>query len=105
EEQARSLGATSWQAFVHITLPALRPGLAVGGLFAFLVSWSQYTSTLIIGGGKVQTLPLLVYSFTRSGDNPIAAALVLLFVAPAIVALVVASRALRQRHAVVGGRL
>ncbi|MHB8646601.1 MAG: ABC transporter permease [Thermomicrobiales bacterium] len=105
EEQARSLGATSWQAFVHITLPSLRPGLAVGALFAFLVSWSQYTSTLIIGGGKVQTLPLLVYAFTRGGDNSIAAALALLFVAPAIVALVVASRTLRQRQAGVGGRL
>ncbi len=105
EEQARSLGATSWQTFIHITLPLLRPGLAVGGLFAFLVSWSQYTSTLIIGGGKVQTLPLLVYAFTRSGDNPIAAALALLFVAPAVVALALASRTLRVRQSVVGGRL
>jgi len=105
EEQARSLGATSRQAFVHVTLPLLRPGLAVGGLFAFLVSWSQYTSTLIIGGGKVQTLPLLVYTFTRSGDNPIAAALALLFVAPAVAALAVASRTLRQRQASIGGRL
>ncbi len=95
EEQGRSLGATSWQAFRHVTLPLLRPGLAVGGLFAFLVSWGQYTSTLLIGGGKVQTLPLLVYTFTRSGDNPIAAALALLFVAPAVLALVLASRALR----------
>jgi len=105
EEQARSLGANAWQAFVHVTLPALRPGLAVGGLFAFLISWSQYTSTLIIGGGKVQTLPLLVYTFTRSGDNPIAAALALLFVAPAVVALALATRTLRQRQPVVGGRI
>jgi putative spermidine/putrescine transport system permease protein len=105
EEQARSLGATPWQAFVHVTVPMLRPGLAVGGLFAFLVSWSQYTSTLIIGGGKVQTLPLLVYTFTRSGDNPIAAALALLFVAPAIVVLVLATRLLRGRQAAVGARL
>lgn len=105
EEQARSLGATPWQAFVHVTLPLLRPGLVVGGLFAFLVSWGQYTSTLIIGGGKVQTLPLLVYAFTRSGDNPIAAALALLFVAPAVVALALASRTLRQRQSVVGGRV
>ncbi len=105
EEQARSLGASAWQAFVHITLPTLRPGLAVGGLFAFLISWSQYTSTLIIGGGKVQTLPLLVYTFTRSGDNPIAAALALLFVAPAVVALALATGTLRQRQPVVGGRI
>jgi putative spermidine/putrescine transport system permease protein len=95
EEQARSLGANAWQTFRHVTLPLLRPGIAVGGLFAFLVSWGQYTSTLIIGGGKVQSLPLLVYSFTRSGDNAIAAALAVLFVAPAIIALVLTARVLR----------
>ena len=105
EQQARSLGATPWQAFACVTLPLLRPGFAVGGLFAFLVSWSQYTSTLIIGGGNVRTLPLLVYTFTRSGDNPIAAALALLFVGPAILALVLASRALGGRRATVGARL
>lgn len=95
EEQARSLGATAGQTFWHVTLPLLRPGIAVGALFAFLVSWGQYTSTLIIGGGKVQSLPLLVYSFTRSGDNAIAAALAVIFVAPAIIALVLSARALR----------
>lgn len=95
EEQARSLGATAGQTFRHVTLPLLRPGIAVGALFAFLVSWGQYTSTLIIGGGKVQSLPLLVYSFTRSGDNAIAAALAVIFVAPALVALVISARVLR----------
>ncbi len=102
EEQARTLGASPWRAFWHVTVPMLRPGLAVGGLFAFLVSWSQYTTTLIIGGGKVQTLPLLVYTFTRSGDNPVAAALAIVFVAPAIVALVIAARSLRDRNATAG---
>ena len=95
EEQARSLGATAGQTFRHVTLPLLRPGIAIGALFAFLVSWGQYTSTLIIGGGKVQSLPLLVYSFTRSGDNAIAAALAVIFVAPALVALVLSARVLR----------
>lgn len=97
EEQARSLGASPWQAFWHVTLPALRPGMIVGGLFAFLVSWSQYTTTLVIGGGAVQTLPLVVYTFQRSGENAIAAALAVVFVAPAIVALALAARALAGR--------
>jgi len=95
EEQARSLGATAWQAFRHVTLPALRPGLVVGGLFAFLVSWSQYTTTLVIGGGKVRTLPLLVYAFQQSGDTPVAAALAVVFVAPALLALAISARTLR----------
>jgi putative spermidine/putrescine transport system permease protein len=102
EEQARSLGATPAQTFRHVTLPLLRPGIAVGALFAFLVSWGQYTSTLIIGGGKVQSLPLLVYAFTRSGDNAIAAALAVIFVAPAIVALILSARVLRGPRAGIG---
>jgi len=104
EEQARSLGATPWQAFLHVTLPAVRPGLAVGGLFAFLVSWSQYTTTLVIGGGRVQTLPLLVYTFQQSGDTPVAAALAVVFVAPALLALGVSARSLRG-GAALGGRV
>ncbi len=104
EEQARSLGASPWRAFRHVTLPALRPGMIVGGLFAFLVSWSQYTTTLVIGGGAVQTLPLVVYAFQRSGENAIAAALAVVFVAPAILALAIAARSLSGRPGV-GGRV
>ena len=70
-----------------MTIPAIRPGLAVAGAFAFLISWSQYLSTLIIGGGRVQTLPLSLVAFQRSGDESIAAALSLLFLAPAVLLL------------------
>lgn len=42
EEQARSLGARPRQVLWHITLPAILPGLVVGSLFAFIISWSQY---------------------------------------------------------------
>ncbi|HLL40694.1 MAG TPA: ABC transporter permease subunit, partial [Rubrobacteraceae bacterium] len=62
EEAARTLGATPWQAFVHITLPSVAAGVAVAALFAFLVSWSQYILTVLIGGGSVLTLPMLLLS-------------------------------------------
>ncbi|MGL5008691.1 MAG: ABC transporter permease, partial [Paracoccaceae bacterium] len=32
EEQARSLGASGWQVFWHVTRPAIMPGLVVGAL-------------------------------------------------------------------------
>ena len=87
EEQARTLGASRFQVWREVTIPAIRPGLAVAGAFAFLISWSQYLSTLIIGGGRVQTLPLSLVAFQRSGDESIAAALSLLFLAPAVLLL------------------
>jgi putative spermidine/putrescine transport system permease protein len=92
EQQARVLGATPAQALRRITLPAVLPGVAVAGLFAFLISWSQYILTVLIGGGTIITLPMLLFSFARSGDNAVAAALALLFIAPAVLLIVLTSR-------------
>ena len=50
-----------------MTLPAILPGLVVGGLFAFIISWSQYVLTLLIGGGNVLTLPVLLFSSLPRG--------------------------------------
>ncbi len=103
EQQARVLGAGPWRAFWLVTLPAILPGVAVGALFAFLISWSQYILTLMIGGGAVITLPLLLFSFAGSGDNGIAAALSLVFIAPGLLMLVLTSRYLSGESAAVGG--
>lgn len=92
EGQARTLGASSWQVFRYITLPAIRPGIVVGGFFAFIISWSQYILTLLIGGGQVITLPILLFTFANSGDYPITAALSLIFIAPALLFILVTSR-------------
>jgi putative spermidine/putrescine transport system permease protein len=100
EEQARVLGANAWRTFVRVTLPLIFPGVAVAGLFGFLISWNQYVLTLIIGGGRVITLPLLLFSFARSGDNAIAAALALVFLGPAILMIILATRYLTGSSAI-----
>ena len=94
EAQARTLGASPWQVLRHVMWPAIRPGLAVAALFAFLISWSQYLLTLLIGGGQVMTLPVLLVAFATSGDNALTAALSLVLVAPALLFLLLASRSL-----------
>lgn len=95
EEAARTLGATPWQAFLHVTLPEVAPGVAVAGLFAFLISWGQYILTVLIGGGNVVTLPMLLFSAASGNDPIITSALALVFALPAILALVVALRYLK----------
>lgn len=102
EDQARSLGAKPSQVMRHIMLPAIWPGLMVGSLFAFIISWSQYLLTLLIGGGQVITLPVLLFSFANSGDNAITAALSLVFIAPAILILLLTSRYLSSKDAAFG---
>jgi putative spermidine/putrescine transport system permease protein len=103
EEQARVLGAGPVATFRHVTFPAILPGIVVGGLFAFIISWSQYVLTLLIGGGNVLTLPVLLFSFASSGDNAITAALAVTFVAPAILFLILSSRYLTGESAAVSG--
>ncbi len=96
EDQARTLGASRLAVFRAVTLPAVAPGLAVAAAFAFLVSWSQYLLTLFVGGGRVQTLPLSLVAFQRSGDDAVAAALALVFLAPPLAAFALVARQLRS---------
>ncbi len=103
EQQARTLGARSWQVFHRVTLPAIFPGLMVAGMFAFIISWEQYLLTLLIGSGQVMTLPLLLFSFTGSGNNAVTAALALLLIAPNLLLLAFTARYLTGENTALGG--
>lgn len=103
EAQARSLGASPLKTFWYVTLPAIMPGIIVGGLFAFLVSWSQYILTLLVGGGRVITLPLLLFSFATSGRNDITGAIGMIYILPGIVILLLTAKHLSGRNGAVGG--
>jgi putative spermidine/putrescine transport system permease protein len=98
EDQARSLGASPLQVLRHVTLPAILPGLLTGALFAFLVSWSQYLLTLAIGGGRVQTLPLVLYGYANSGRNDLAGAIAIVYILPGLAILLVTARLVTGRH-------
>jgi putative spermidine/putrescine transport system permease protein len=94
EAQARSLGASWWRTRLHVTLPLVAPGLAVAALFGFLVSWGQYVLTLVIGGGRVVTLPILLFATASGGDASVTAATALFHSLPAVVLLVATTRVL-----------
>jgi putative spermidine/putrescine transport system permease protein len=97
EYQAQVLGASRLRIFFTITLRLVFPGLVVAGLFAFLISWSQYLLTLLIGGGQVLTLPLLLFSAVSGGNPTTIAALSLLFVAPPVLVIAATAQYL-NRH-------
>ncbi len=103
EDQARSLGASAFKTFFYVTLPAIMPGIIVGGLFAFLVSWSQYILTLLIGGGRVVTLPLLLFNFASAGRNDITGAIGMIYILPGIIILLLTARHLSGRSGAVAG--
>lgn len=60
EEAAEIHGATRWGAIRQIVLPLCLPGLAAGALTVFNVSMGGFSSTALIGGGKVLTLPIII---------------------------------------------
>ena len=92
EEAARTLGASPWRAFRHVTLPEVAPGVAVAALFSFLISWGQYILTVLIGGGNVVTLPMLLFSAASGNDPVVTSALAIVFALPAVIALILALR-------------
>lgn len=70
EEAALDLGATEWQAFRLVTLPALLPGIAAAALLAFTVSFDDYVITSLVAGVDSETLPMVIYAMARRGANP-----------------------------------
>ena len=94
EDMGRSQGLSPWQRWRWVTLPGVAPTLAAAAFVGFLVSWSEYGASLAVGGGRPM-LPLVLLPFVRS-DPQVAAALSLLFLFPAVVALVLTARAARD---------
>ncbi|MCX7289252.1 MAG: ABC transporter permease subunit [Rhodobacterales bacterium] len=65
EAAARSLGASRWQAFRHVLLPMLMPGLVAASALVFAFAFGAYEIPLILGAHAPEALPVLAYrSFT-----------------------------------------
>jgi sulfate transport system permease protein len=91
EEAAETLGATPWQTFWRVTLPAIRWGVTYGVVLATARALGEFGAVSIIAGnvsgsGGTQTLPLYVKdqfdNFNLAGAY--AAALVLAVLAIAV---------------------
>jgi sulfate transport system permease protein len=63
EEAAAVLGASRWQTFRRVLLPAIAPPLVTGFALAFARALAEYGSVLFISGnrpGKTEIVPLLI---------------------------------------------
>lgn len=64
EKASFTLGATGWQTFRRITLPALRWGLIYGITLTFARALGEFGAVLVIGGGiqgRTETATLFIY--------------------------------------------
>lgn len=102
EAQARSLGASPIQVLWRITLPLVAPGVLVGALFAFLISWNEFLLTFFVGSGRVFTLPMVLFTALQGGNTGLTAAIAITSIVPALLFLLVSSRALQSDTAIGG---
>ncbi|KQX68567.1 carbohydrate ABC transporter permease [Angustibacter sp. Root456] len=63
EEAARVDGLTAIGAFRRITLPLSLPGIATGGILAFIFSWNNFMFALVLSGAQTKTLPVAIFNF------------------------------------------
>lgn len=98
EHQARALGASLRQARTRVVLPAIRGSALVAALLAFLVGWSDYVVTLLVGGGQFVTAPVLLgATASGSGNDAAVAATALATLLPPVL-LVTAAAGFRGRR-------
>lgn len=98
EHQARVLGANSLRIFIHVTLPLLFPSLLTAGSLLFIVSFSQYFLTFLIGGGRITTFPMLMIPFIQSGDRTTGSVFSIVFLLTAAVIVIVSEKWLAAKY-------
>lgn len=99
EAQARVLGASEGQARRRVTLPAASAGLVTATGLAFLVGWSDYAVTLLIGGGQVITAPMLIGSSAAgSGNDALTSTLAISSSLPPLLALAIFTYVVSRRR-------
>ena len=85
EEQSKVLGANTFQAFTKVTLPILSPVILSALSMSYIVSFSQYFLTLLIGGGKVKTFAIVMFPYLSGGDRNMASVYSLVFLGITII--------------------
>jgi sulfate/thiosulfate transport system permease protein len=105
EEAAASLGASRWDTFRRVLLPAIRPALTTGFALAFARAVGEYGSVVFISGNmpmRTEIAPLLIMTkleqFDYAGASAIAVVLLLISFA-----LLIAINLLSSRTRLTGG--
>ena len=96
EEQASVLGANPGQVLKDITLPSLLPGLISSASMAYILSFSQYFLTLIIGGGNVKTFTMMMVPYLQSGDRTVASAYSMVFIISTLIVFIIFEKAVKK---------
>jgi iron(III) transport system permease protein len=92
EEAAENVGATKLRTFRDITVPLVWKGIFVGGLFSFITSIQEASSTIFLTTGGNEMIPFGIFSFYIAGSQSQAAALGVILIAVCAISLYVVNR-------------
>jgi putative spermidine/putrescine transport system permease protein len=101
KESARLLGASRLRTFFSVTLPLSLDGVATGCILTFMVANGSFVTMLLLGDGKVVTLPVLIFQqFILTRDMHFASAMGNVLLVVAVVCLSLQLRLVRRRGVV-----
>ena len=92
EEAAMNLGANRLQTFWHVTLPAIRSGIISGAIFAWLISFSNFTVTYFLFSGEMKPLTMWIFEVIERYVDPSLAALSTLLILLTFTVLLILNR-------------
>jgi ABC-type spermidine/putrescine transport system permease subunit II len=103
-DAARNLGAGPLSLTWRVLIPLVSPGLFAGGVFTFIGSMEEFVLTFIVGSPDIRTLPVLLFAYLggRSQIFTYAAVVTIVLLAPTILLLFLAERALKQEYLAAG---
>ncbi|ERG96193.1 ABC transporter permease [Haloquadratum walsbyi] len=71
EEAAQNLGAGPLRTFYEVTLPIISPGIIAGMMFAFTISFDNFTQTFFWTSSTLNTLPVVIFSRINFSLTPV----------------------------------
>ena len=63
DEAALIDGCGQFQAFIKISLPLTKPGIAASAILSFIFSWNNFLFSLVLANQATRPLPVAVFSF------------------------------------------
>ena len=104
-QASKTMGANSFQTFIHVTLPLSMPGISAGVMLVFVSVMSSFVTPTLIGGGRVNTLGSLIYNqVTVAANFQFASAVAFILLVLAFISLYLNNRLLESKKLGGGGR-
>ncbi|MBN1994373.1 MAG: carbohydrate ABC transporter permease, partial [Anaerolineae bacterium] len=63
DEAALIDGCNLFEAFLKVSLPLVKPGIAASAILSFIFSWNNFMFSLVLASQETRPLPVAVFSF------------------------------------------